>query len=519
MPNADLRSIVEPARLAAVEESELLDSPASPALERLTRLTTKLLGVPSAVVSIVDRDRQFFAAATGLNDELARTRQTSLDYSFCQHVVAGASPLVVPDARVHPLVHDNLAIDTYGVQAYAGIPLVTSDGQTLGAFCAFDERPREWTAEELAVLRDLAQSAMTEIELRFTSRLLEEQGEQLAQLLDNTSEIVARVAPDGTLRYANAACRRVVGDIPLGADTTWLREHLTAPSRVALDAAWNEALERGATSTIALTFLPDGRLPVEVELRLIASFTHGQLRAMRLFGRDVTESRRVERMKDQMIGIVSHELRTPIGAVQGALQLLERLLPTDIGAKERDLIALAKRNGERLLGLVNDLLDIERLEGGKAMFDMRDVNLAEVFAAAQDAVLPQAERAGVTLECADRGARVHGDPARLAQVAINLLGNAVKFSPRGGTVRVDAVDEGAHWRVRVADQGRGIPAADIDRVFERFAQVARTDASEKGGTGLGLTIARAIVLQHEGRIWVESEEGQGSTFQFTLPRA
>lgn len=519
MPNADPRSIAAPARLAAVEESGLLDSPANPALERLTRLTTKLLGIPTAVVTIVDRDRQFFAAATGLHPELARKRQTSLDYSFCQHVVADATALVVPDARAHPLVHDNLAIDAYGVQAYAGIPLVTSDGQTLGAFCAFDERPRQWTAEQLSALQDLAQSAMTEIELRFTSRLLEQQSEQLAQLLDNTSEIVARVAPDGTLRYANAACRRVVGDIPLGADTTWLRELLTPSSRVALDAAWNEALEQGATSTISLTFQPDGRLPVEVELRLIASFTHGQLRAMRLFGRDVTERRRVERMKDQMIGIVSHELRTPIGAVQGALQLLERLLPKDLGAKERELIALAKRNGERLLGLVNDLLDIERLEGGQMHFHMRDVNLAEIFAAAQDAVLPQAERVGVTLAFDDCGAKVHGDPARLAQVVTNLLGNAVKFSPRGGTVRVDAVAEGPQWRVRVADEGRGIPAADIDRVFERFAQVARTDATEKGGTGLGLTIARAIVLQHEGRIWVESEDGKGSTFQFTLPRA
>lgn len=519
MPNADLRIIHRQDRLDAVEDTGLLDSPASPALERLTRLTTKLLGVPMAVVSLVDRDRQFFAASDGLPPALAQARQTPLSHSFCQHVVAAAAPLVVTDALSHPLVHDNLSVPEYGIQAYAGVPLISSDGQALGSFCALDARPRVWTEDELAVLQDLAQSAMTEIELRFASRLLEEQGEQLRQLLDNTTELVARVAPDGHVRYANAAFRRVLGAPPEVADTEWLRSLLTDESRRRFDAAWNHALERGASKDLDLVFEPPAHLPVQVELHLVANFSQGQLRGLRFFGRDITESRRLEMMKDQMIGIVSHELRTPIGAVQGALQLLDRLLPPTLGAKERNLIALAKRNATRLLALVNDLLDLERLEGGKAMFEMTSVQMAEVFAAAQDAVSPQAEREGVQLEFDDAGARVHGDSHRLAQVVVNLLGNAIKFSPKGGTVRVSAVAEGASWRVQVVDEGRGIPAAELDRVFERFAQVARSDATEKGGSGLGLAIARAIVLQHEGRIWVTSDQGKGSNFQFTVPRA
>jgi PAS domain S-box-containing protein len=519
VPNADLRILQKQERLEAVQATGLLDSPASPALERLTRLTTKLLGVPTAVVTIVDRDRQFFAASDGLAPALAASRQTPFSHSFCQHVVAGAAPLIVTDALSHPLVHDNLAIPEYGVKAYAGMPLVTSTGEALGAFCAFDEHPRAWTPEELSLLQDLAQSAMTEIELRFASRLLEEQGEQLRQLLDNTTELVARVAPDGHIRYANAAFRRIIGAPPETFDGEWLRRQMTEESRLRFDAAWNHALERGDSKDPELVFEPAGRLPVQVELHLVANFSQGQLRGLRFFGRDVTERRRLERLKDQMIGIVSHELRTPIGAVQGALQLLDRLLPPTLGAKERDLIALAKRNASRLLALVNDLLDLERLEGGEAMFEMTEVTLAEVFAAAQDAVSPQAERESVVLEFDDAGARVHGDAQRLAQVVINLLGNAIKFSPKGGRVRVAAVPDGARWRVQVTDEGRGIPAAELDRVFERFAQVARSDATEKGGSGLGLAIARAIVLQHEGRIWVTSEEGKGSNFQFTIPRA
>lgn len=154
----------------------MLDGPVDPALERLTRLTRRVLGVPTAMVTLVDRNRQFFAAHSGLAKNLATARETSLDYSFRQHVVAEGAPLVVADATVHPLVHDNKAINEYGVYAYAGMPLRTADGLVVGSFCAFDSEGREWSQEELDILQDLARAAMTEIELRLMMRLLKEQG-------------------------------------------------------------------------------------------------------------------------------------------------------------------------------------------------------------------------------------------------------------------------------------------------------------------------------------------------------
>ncbi len=516
MPVADLLQLQSPDRLAALEETGLLDTPASPALERLTRMTTRLLGVPTAVVSLVDRDRQFFAAADGLRDDLAIARESPLSHSFCQHVVAGAAPFVVADARTHPLVGDNLAIEDYGIQAYAGMPLTTSDGHTLGSFCAFDYHPREWTPDQLELLRDLAQAAMTEIELRFASRRLEEQGEQLTQLLDNTNELVARLTPDGAVSWGNAAWRRLLGDPDLS-ESDWLRTRVDARSRTAFDTAWRGVVEGETSATVEFVLNPPGRLPVTVTSRLVPISSKGHLRGVRFYGRDITESRRVERLKEEMIGIVSHELRTPIGAVQGALQLLGRLLPADLPARERELIALATRNTQRLLALVNDLLDLEKLEGESALFEMTDAPIADVFSVARDATAPLAERAGVVLEWNDAGAIVHGDAARHAQVVINLVGNAIKFSAKGGAVHIDAVPDGGGFRIRVRDEGRGIPKSELERVFERFSQVHRTDATEKGGTGLGLAIARAIVLQHRGRLWVESEEGVGSTFQFTVP--
>ena len=156
----------DPTRLAALRRASLLDTVAEEGFDRLTRLATTVLGVPVSLVSLVDADRQFFKSAVGLAEPWASARQTPLSHSFCRHVVATGQPLVVEDARADPLFRDNLAVPDLGVVAYAGIPLVTSAGQTLGTFCAIDHHPRVWSERDLAILRDLAGAAMTEIELR-----------------------------------------------------------------------------------------------------------------------------------------------------------------------------------------------------------------------------------------------------------------------------------------------------------------------------------------------------------------
>lgn len=517
MPMAPAHIIENPARVAAVAATGLLDSPASPALDRLTRLTTQLLGVPSSVVTLIDRNRQVFAGSSETGDGGIRKRETPLEYSFCQHVVAQAAPMVVTDARQHPLVRDNLATLEDGVMAYAGMPLIDSDGQALGSFCAFDTKPHEWSERDLQILQDLAQAAMTEIELRFAGRLLEEQGEQLRALLDNTDELVARFGLDGALTYANAAWRRLLGDPPPSPTAGYLQSRLSGVGREIFDTAWTDAQAGESSEDIEIGFsLPNGDSAL-VQMRLVPVLTGGVARSVRVYGHDVTELRRAEQAKDQVISLVSHELRTPIGAVQGAMQLLEMLLPQPVPPKVAELVALAKRNADRLLGLVTDLLDLDRLEAGSAPFEMALHPMSTVFAAARDATAPLAERKGIALEFGPGDAVVYGDEKWLAHVVINLLGNAIKFTPEGGRVRVHCVSDDGQVQVRVTDTGRGIPPEEVGRIFERFAQVQRADATEKGGSGLGLAIAKAIVLQHGGRIWVESEVGKGTTFAFTVP--
>ena len=159
-------AIADPERLAALRATRLLDAPPHPALDRLARLAARVLEAPVALVSLVDRDRQVFASCIGLADPWGRDRQTPLTHSFCQHAVASREPLVVNDARRHPLLRENLAIRDLDVIAYAGIPLITADGHALGTLCVIDHRPRSWTDEDLETLRDIAAAALSEIRLR-----------------------------------------------------------------------------------------------------------------------------------------------------------------------------------------------------------------------------------------------------------------------------------------------------------------------------------------------------------------
>ena len=170
MPTYRTRPLVDPARLAALHESALLDAPVSESFDRLTRFATAALHTPVALVSLVDVDRQFFLSSVGLGEPWATARETPLSHSFCQHVVSSGQPLIVTDARQHPLVCDNLAIRDLGVIAYAGVPLVDPTGAVLGSFCAIDTVPRRWDDAEVAILRDLAAQAQTELALRAALR-------------------------------------------------------------------------------------------------------------------------------------------------------------------------------------------------------------------------------------------------------------------------------------------------------------------------------------------------------------
>lgn len=241
---------------------------------------------------------------------------------------------------------------------------------------------------------------------------------------------------------------------------------------------------------------------------------------------DVTEQKAAVVLKDQLIGLVSHELRAPLVAISGALGHLERHAAA-FDQRDRQLFDMAQRNTRYLRRLVNDLLDLERLEAGADEVTPVPCSLTEVLADAVALVEAAHPERAVTIRTdgVEVAGRVMADHDRLLQVFANLLSNAVRFSPDGGEVVVDAAAEGGEVIVAVRDRGPGIPDESKEKIFDRFVRLGATGggeaaaASGEAGAGLGLTIARTIVEAHGGRIWVESTPGRGSAFYFTLPLA
>lgn len=234
---------------------------------------------------------------------------------------------------------------------------------------------------------------------------------------------------------------------------------------------------------------------------------------------DVSERFEVERLKAEFVSVVSHELRTPLTALRGSIGLLTGGVLGALPEEVLEMLHIAERNALRLISLVNDILDLERLEKGKLDLFIEPVRARLLVERSIESVKPYADQEAVTIEARCDDCLVLGDSGRLVQVLVNLLSNAVKFSAASNHVQVSTSVEPKAVVFRVTDHGRGIPPSHRRIIFERFEQVRTSDAREKGGTGLGLAISKAIVEQHDGEIGVDSQEGVGSTFWFRVPRA
>ncbi|MGV2827635.1 PAS domain S-box protein [Myxosarcina sp. GI1(2024)] len=233
---------------------------------------------------------------------------------------------------------------------------------------------------------------------------------------------------------------------------------------------------------------------------------------------DITERKTIEQMKSEFVSVTSHEMRTPLTSIYGVLKLLcaERLGKLTSGGEEMAQIAL--KNTDRLIRLVNDVLDLEKLQLGRETLEKQWCNSFELIQQAVDTLATMAQQHQITIETDARAIELEVDRDRIVQTLSNLLSNAIKFSAANSKVWVSCQQRNDEVLFAVRDRGRGIPSDKLDTIFERFQQVDASDSRNKDGTGLGLAICRHIVEQHGGKIWVESVFGRGSTFFFTLPQ-
>jgi len=335
--------------------------------------------------------------------------------------------------------------------------------------------------------------------------------------LDAAADGIIWLDRQARIRIANIAAAKLLG-------SSDIRDLRKEPIASYLQFRSPEAA-RGVLSFAGLVLLPRGQqvcwredgssFPVEYETGPL--FEHGRLTGAVLTFRDISDRRASDLLKDELVGIVSHELRAPLTSMRSALGLLASGRLTELPASAQRMLDIAVSSTDRLIRLVNDLLDFERLEKDQMPMAIERSDMGALMTHAADALRPLAEKAGVLLEVAPIAAHLAGDPDRLLQVLINLLGNAIKFSSAGGTVWLDAERVAGELTLRIRDQGRGIPSDKLESIFNRFAQVEASDARDNKGTGLGLAICRGMVRQHSGQIWAESTNGVGTTFFVALP--
>jgi two-component system phosphate regulon sensor histidine kinase PhoR len=319
---------------------------------------------------------------------------------------------------------------------------------------------------------------------------------------------VVRIAPDLTVTAANEAAHRLLG-----------RRAGAMPGRSALEAFTDHRVEEVVRTALEAEYAV-GELTVRTAEAptILARARRTPSGDAWLVLEDVSELRRLQRIRTEFIDNLSHELRTPLTNVS----LLAETLAADAGSlppRAAERVARIEVETGLLVQMVEELLDLARIESGAGALVVDDLDLGRLAAATVDRIRLFAERQGVAVEVeAPPGVPlVRGDAQRLGQALLNLLHNAVKFSDGGSTVIVRVAPAESRVIVAVEDRGQGIPRAALPRIFERFYKVDRARTRGAGGTGLGLSIARHIVEAHGGQIWVESEEGVGSTFAFSIP--
>ncbi len=340
-------------------------------------------------------------------------------------------------------------------------------------------------------------------------------------LLDSVTDGICGVDRRGFISFANPAAARL-----LGADAAALTGkplhallHGAAPGnrQCGEDCPLRRAAghNKAAAGEDTIFRADASHFPAEYVLTPIAE--QGRFSGSVLSFRDISQRYALDRLKDEFISTVSHELRTPLTSIRGALGLLSSGMLGEVNEKASNLLRIALTNSDRLVRLINDILDLERIQSGREPLAFRNVQLGQIVRQAIDGMTPVADAAGVQLIHDTTQAEIGADPDRLLQVITNLLSNAVKFSPPNSTISVMLRPGTSGVTLSVIDQGRGIPADKLEAIFGRFQQVDASDARQKGGSGLGLAICRTIVQQHSGRIWAERNPVRGSTFRVFLP--
>jgi len=437
-------------------------------------------------------------------------------------VWADGRPVWIADLASVPASPHTQAALRHGMVSGCAVP-VRVGNTILGVlefYCHFCLREnREAMAAVETVASSLGQMLARSRERERVEKLFRQQ----EILLDSVADGICGLDRNGMVSFANPAAARLLGTTAVSLTGKPVHALLHGSALAGSQCGENCALLR-ATGRLRLMassgeeniFRVDGS-SFRADFALTPILDHGRLSGSVLSFRDISQRYALDKLKEEFISTVSHELRTPLTSIHGALGLLSSGNVGQFNDKASNLLRIASSNSARLVRLINDILDLERIQSGREPLAFRPVQLGQIVRQAIDGMTLVAEAAGVQLIHDSTQVEVAANPDRLLQVITNLLSNAVKFSPRNSTVSVLLRPEVSGVILSVIDPGRGIPADKLEAIFGRFQQVDASDSRQHGGTGLGLAICRTIVQQHSGRIWAERNPVSGSTFRVFLP--
>lgn len=434
-------------------------------------------------------------------------------------------------AGLHPC-HVQL-LQQFQAKAYMAVPIFS--GEFLWGLLIIYQNtaPRNWQSWEIELLQQIAsqlaiaiqQSQLYEqlqIELQERQQAeatIREAERRWRSLLDNVQLIVVGLDRSGNVNYVNPFFLTLTGYThPEVYGKNWFENFLPRT---------NQSLIPTIVSEVSIQnqhpYYRNSILTKSGEERFIAwnnttlQDSDSNIIGTISIGEDITERKKVDEIKDEFIGIVSHELRTPLTAIQMSLGLIKTGVYDKKPEKSRRMIEIALLDTNRLVNLVNDILDLERLDSGRAIMDKTVCKAADLMQQAVDGIQAIATKHQISLIIIPTDAEVEAAADAIVQTLTNFLSNAIKFSPADSTIVLSVERQIDCLLFQVRDRGRGIPANKLELIFGRFQQVDASDSREKGGTGLGLAICQSIIERHGGKIWAESILGEGSTFCFTLP--
>ncbi|HJU36033.1 MAG TPA: GAF domain-containing protein [Gaiellaceae bacterium] len=492
----------------------LLTSELDPAavLDEVVQQAPALVNADAGAFRLLDGEELVVTAAEGDGAEAALGSRSPAGSWLSGDVVQSGAPVVHADAGGDERLRGLDPMLQAGHAAFLGVPVGGPEGATMRVLAVYASMPREWREEEIEALLAVAASTSAALSNAELYQRVALERERSVAILANIAEGIVAVDRDGKVVLWNSAAEGITG----------------VPAAVALGRAPVDVLQRSLEApddgARGDRLVPIMRGREEVWLSVTEAVMRDPLGAVagRIFAfRDISGDRLVEQVKSDFVSTVSHELRTPLTSIYG---FAETLLRQDVmfGEEERQtFLRYIASESQRLTSIVDTLLNVARLDTGDLQVNLAETDVRDVVGQVLDTV-SAADVNGheFVVELPDEPLAATADPEKLRQVCSILVENAIRYSPEGGTVTVGASRRRDTVEVSVADEGIGIPQADQEQIFRKFYRGSDAELrAGAGGTGLGLFIARGLVTAMGGRIWVSSQEGEGSRFAFELPAA